>query len=93
MARPAGIPDPAGLFRCRGRARGDHSGMADEIPDLADRIAAAAAGPAEVEGDQHRVKEQPIRDLIEADRYGKACRAAGRKAAGLRITKLVPPGA
>lgn len=61
--------------------------------DLESRIATAAAGPAEASGDNHTIKQQPLADLVEADRYLHAKAAASMKHGGLRFTKLIMPGA
>lgn len=61
--------------------------------ELKDTIKTAAASPAEVEGDSGRVKQQPIADMIAADRYYKSCEAATKKHRGLRFAKMVSPGA
>lgn len=64
--------------------------MAD---DLEDRIEEAAAGPAEAESDGQKVKQQPLKDLIEADKYLAKKAATSKPHMGLRITKLRMPGA
>jgi hypothetical protein len=51
-----------------------------------------AAGPAEVSVDGQRVKQHDIEDQIAADRYA-ASKAASRKKLGIRLTKVIPPGA
>lgn len=64
--------------------------MADPITDQITQL--ATDGIAESEGDGHRVKAQPIPDLIEADKYVAAKNAAAQKTFGLRFVRLVPPG-
>lgn len=61
--------------------------------DLESVIADAAAGPKRVKGDAGEVEQQPLPDLIAADKYLAAKVAAGKKTSGVRFTKLVPPGA
>jgi hypothetical protein len=62
--------------------------------DLEDAIRDAAAGPAEAHGDSGGVKQQPLPDLLEADRYLRQRRTAAAGPAGfLRFVRLVPPGA
>lgn len=51
-----------------------------------------AAGPAEASGDGQSVKQHTLRDQIDADRY-LASKAAARRKLGLRMTRVVPPGA
>lgn len=63
--------------------------MAEEIEDA---IREAAQQPAEVSVDGQTVKQQPLRDQIEADRY-LASKEAAKKGLGARMTKVVPPGA
>ncbi len=63
--------------------------MPEEIENA---IREAAQQPAEVSVDGQTVKQQPLRDQIEADRY-LASKEAARKGLGVRMTKVVPPGA
>lgn len=60
--------------------------------DLSERIAEIAAGPAEVQGDQGRVKQQSIQDVIAADRYAKAQEGVSKNNFGMRRRKIVNPG-
>ena len=64
--------------------------MAD---DLKDSIRDNAAGPASAEVDGQRVTQHKLKDQIEADRYVKSTEAVAKGHRGLRISKLVPPGA
>ena len=61
--------------------------------DLTEQIEETAQGPAAVTTDGLSVQAQPLPDLVEADRYLATKAAAGSRGRGLRITKLVPPGA
>jgi hypothetical protein len=61
--------------------------------DLGPQIDSTAGGPAEAEADGQRVKAQPLKDLIEADRYRKASAAAALPRRGISFTKLQMPGA
>ena len=63
--------------------------MAEEIEDA---IREAAQQPAEVSVDGQTVKQQPLPDQIEADRY-LASKEAAKKGLGVRMKKVVPPGA
>jgi hypothetical protein len=63
--------------------------MAD---DLTNAIKENATAPAEASVDGQSVKQHPLRDQIEADRYVSS-KAAARKRLGMRMTKVVPPGA
>ncbi len=63
--------------------------MAEEIENT---IREAAQQPAEVSVDGQTVKQQPLPDQIEADRY-LASKDAAKKGLGVRMAKVVPPGA
>jgi hypothetical protein len=57
-------------------------------------LAANAAAPLEVEVQgQSRVRQHSLKDQIEYDRYAASKAAAENGRRGIRITKLVPPGA
>jgi len=64
--------------------------MAEELEQT---IRENAQGPAEAHGDSGGMKQHNLRDQIEADRYLSAKEAARSKTLGLRMTKIVPPGA
>lgn len=65
--------------------------MAD---DLSTTINTAAQGPAQASVDGRSTQQQPLLDLIEADRYLKSTGAvANSKRRGLIITPMRPPGA
>ena len=64
--------------------------MAD---DLEQTIRDNAEGPAEARGDSGGMKQHSLHDQIEADRYLNSKKAARSKGLGIRMTKLVPPGA
>ncbi|MSR56787.1 MAG: hypothetical protein EXS05_03840 [Planctomycetaceae bacterium] len=62
--------------------------------DLSTSIDTAAQGPAQVSVDGRSAQQQPLPDLIEADRYLKTVGAvANTKRRGLIITPMRPPGA
>jgi len=63
--------------------------MPEEIDEA---IRKAAQQPAEVSLDGQTVKQQPLPDQIEADRY-LASKEAARRGLGVKMTKVVPPGA
>ena len=63
--------------------------MAEELDST---IRDNAAGPAEVSVDGQRVRQHGVKEQIEADRY-LASKAASRKKLGIRLTKVIPPGA
>ena len=60
--------------------------------DLTNAIKDNATAPAEAAVDGQTVKQHPLRDQIEVDRYVSA-RDAAKKKLGIRMTKVIPPGA
>lgn len=58
-----------------------------------DALAAAAVGPKRVKGDAGEVEQQPLQDLIAAQKHLAGVAAANRPGRGLRLTKLVPGSA
>ena len=60
--------------------------------EVSDAIREAAQQPAEVSVDGQTLKQQPLPDQIEADRY-LSSKDAAKKGLGVRMTKAVPPGA
>lgn len=61
--------------------------------ELEQAIKDNAAGPARAAVDGQSVEQHSLRDQIEADRYLASKEAVHRKDRGLRITRLIPPGA
>jgi hypothetical protein len=61
--------------------------------DLDDVIQENASGPKQASGDGVSVEQHPLQDQIAADRYLASKKAARSKHLGLRLTKVVPPGA
>ena len=64
--------------------------MAD---DLEQSIRENAQAPAKASGDMGSMQQHPLPDQIAADRYLTAKKATRARHQGLRLTKLVPPGA
>lgn len=64
--------------------------MADDLDDV---IQENAQGPAKVSGDSGSMETHPLKDQIDADRYLQSKKASRKKSLGLRIAKIVPPGA
>jgi len=64
------------------------------MPDttIQDAIRDNAAGPKKAEGDSGSVEQHSLTEQIEADRY-LASKDAAKKGLGVRMTKVVPPGA
>jgi hypothetical protein len=60
--------------------------------DVRKAIEEAAQQPAEVTVDGQTVKQPKLADQIAADRY-LASKDAAKKGLGVRMTKVVPPGA
>jgi hypothetical protein len=64
------------------------------MPDeLTDKIKESAEGPESVESDGMRVKQHSLRDQIEADKYLAAKETSRSNRLGVRLVKIVPPGA
>jgi hypothetical protein len=61
--------------------------------DLEAAIETAAENPQSASVDGVTVTQRSLSELIEADKYLQAKKAARRKNRGLRYTKIVPPGA
>lgn len=60
--------------------------------DLEQTIRENASGPARVQGDAGSVEQHSLTEQIEADRY-LASKQAATKGLGVRMVKVVPPGA
>lgn len=60
--------------------------------DLEQNIRENAAGPKRAQGDSGSVEQHDLKDQIEADRY-LSSKEAAKKGLGVRMTKVVPPGA
>jgi hypothetical protein len=60
--------------------------------DLEQNIRENAQGPKKAQGDAGSVEQHPLPEQIEADRY-LASKEAAKKGLGVRMTKVVPPGA
>lgn len=65
--------------------------MADE--DLTEAIRDNAQGPAEARGDSGSMRQHSLRDQIAADRYLASKRAQAGNLLGIRLMRIVPPGA
>jgi len=61
--------------------------------DEKDRIGKCAEEPASVEMDGQKVTQHRLKDQIEADKYLAAKETAKSKKLGVRLVKIVPPGA
>jgi hypothetical protein len=66
------------------------------VPDptpLEQTIAENAAGPKKAQGDAGSLEQHSLQDQIAADRYLASKAAVQRHGKGIRLTKIVPPGA
>lgn len=61
--------------------------------ELEAAIETAAEKPVSASVDGVTITQRPIADLIAADRYLSAKRAARKRSRGIRLTQIVPPGA
>ena len=61
--------------------------------DLSDSISESAQSPKRAKGDAGEMEQHGLQDQIAADRYLASKKAAKAKGLGVRVTKLVPPGA
>jgi hypothetical protein len=64
--------------------------VADELDET---IRTNAEGPKSASGDSGSMQQHSIPDQIAADRYLASKKAARSKGLGIRLTKVVPPGA
>jgi hypothetical protein len=63
--------------------------MADELDQA---IRENAQGPKQAQGDSGSVEQHGLQDQIAADRH-LASKQAAKKKLGVRLTKVIPPGA
>ena len=61
--------------------------------DLKDTIKDNAQGPAEARGDSGSMRQHSLADQIAADRYLASKAAIANKGLGIRLVRIVPPGA
>jgi len=61
--------------------------------DLDKQIRQNAKGPKRAKGDSGEMEQHSLKDQIEADRYLESKKAAKKKGLGVKMSKLVPPGA
>ena len=65
----------------------------DEKKGLEEAIVRSASGPRSAQVDGQRVEQHPLSDLVQADRYLAAKKAARGRYVGLRITRMSHSGA
>ena len=63
------------------------------LEDLEQTIRENAQGPAKAAGDSGSMEQHKLADQIEADRYLASKTAMRGKGLGIKLTKLIPPGA
>jgi hypothetical protein len=81
--------------------RGERNGYAQESPisempmteQLTEQIRENASGPRRASGDSGSVDQHSLTQQIAADRYLASKDAAKRKGMGIRVGKMIPPGA
>jgi hypothetical protein len=61
--------------------------------NLQETIRESAKAPAKASGDAGSVEQHKLTEQIAADKYLASKAAAAQKKRGLRLNKLVPPGA
>ena len=64
--------------------------MSDELEQT---IRDNAQGPAKASGDSGSMEQHKLQDQIAADRYLNSKKAARAKGLGVRLGKVIPPGA
>ncbi len=60
---------------------------------MTEQIRENAQGPMRARGDSGEVEQHPLPDQIAADRYLASKEAAKAKGLGVRVSKMIPPGA
>ena len=60
---------------------------------LEDNIRENARGPKRARGDSGEVEQHSLTEQMAADRYLASKEAAKRKGLGIRVGKMIPPGA
>jgi hypothetical protein len=60
--------------------------------DLTHTIKKIAEGPAEAHDEAGGVKQQPLPDVIETDKYLLSKAASKRPSLSLRKVRIIPPG-
>jgi hypothetical protein len=61
--------------------------------DMDNALKENAKGPKRAKGDSGEVEQHSLEDQIVADRYLNSKQAVKSKSLGIRVTKLLPPGA
>ena len=60
---------------------------------LTEQIRENAQGPRRASGDSGSVEQHSLTEQMAADRYLASKEAAKRKGMGIRVGKMIPPGA
>jgi hypothetical protein len=61
--------------------------------DLSQQIKENASGPRAAKGDSGSMEQHSLSDQIAADRYLNSKKAAGDKGLGVKVSRMIPPGA
>ena len=61
--------------------------------DLDNQIRDNAQAPKRAKGDSGEMEQHSLKDQIAVDRYLESKKAAKKKGLGIKMSKLVPPGA
>jgi hypothetical protein len=61
--------------------------------DLEQQIRENASGPKVAKGDSGSMEQHNLPDQIEADRYLASKKAAGGTGLGVKVSRMIPPGA
>ncbi len=65
----------------------------ENMADLETEIETVADGPAAMSGDAGSMSQHNLKDLIAADRYLQTKGAIRNRRLGIRISRMIPPGA
>jgi hypothetical protein len=61
--------------------------------DFEQRLRENASGPRAAKGDSGSMEQHSLTDQIAADRYLNSKKAAGGKGLGMKVSRMIPPGA
>jgi hypothetical protein len=60
---------------------------------ISEAIREVAAGPASASNDAGSITQQNLKDLIEAEKFLSSAAASRRRGFGIKVSRIVPPGA
>ncbi len=61
--------------------------------NLSQKIKENASSPKRARGDSGSMEQHSLSDQIAADRYLNSKKAAGGKGLGVKVSRMIPPGA